>query len=84
MKQFDTDRILTIVCLILSILAYIFTCHWYIGIIMAVVSVGLAIYHNKHFKENKIVRAGSIISIVYLGCIVLILLFMLMYYSLLK
>ncbi len=81
MDKQKLNKVLPYIVLALSILSYLMLCRWYIGIIMAVVSLVLGFYYKRDNDYNKMIRAGMILSGVLLLVAAVFLLFMLIYYG---
>ncbi len=82
MKKDDKEKLVSLGCLLLGILAYPFTCKWYLGIACAVCSVILGFYYGKlESRSDRKVIAGLILSIVYLAGTVLFVVLIGLYWS---
>ena len=75
------NKLLSALCLVCGILALLFVCYWYVGMILAVVSIALGIYTWRRFGRDRMIIAGLICSGLYIIFFVLIAVSMGMYYS---
>ncbi|MCR5354940.1 MAG: hypothetical protein K6E43_05085 [Lachnospiraceae bacterium] len=86
MKRIDIEpeklnKILSIACLITGIGSMLLICYWYIGLILAIVSILSGAYAWRQFGKNKLIVAGIVCSIVYISFFIIIGAAMGLYYS---
>lgn len=79
----DKEKILTWAGLILSIAAYPASCYIYVAIPMGIAALVLTVLHNKHYEQNRLNIATLFLSVLYLGMVALVLIFMAIYYHIL-
>ncbi|MBQ5431322.1 MAG: hypothetical protein IIU28_06695 [Lachnospiraceae bacterium] len=82
MKKDDKEKLVSLGCLLLGILAYPLTCIWYLGFTCAIGSIVLGFYYGKlETKTDRRVIAGLMLSVLYLVMVLLFAIFIGLYWG---
>ena len=72
MKKDDKEKLVSLGCLLLGIMAYPLTCFWYLGLLCAIGSLLLGFYYGKlESGIDRKVIAGLVLSGLYLVMVLL-------------
>lgn len=75
------STVLSAVSLVCGILAPILICYWYVGMVLAVIAIGLGIYVRKRFGGNTMIRVAFVSAGLYVTFFVLLVVIMGIYYN---
>ena len=75
------STVLSVVSLVCGILAPILICYWYVGMVLAVIAIGLGIYVRKRFGGNTMIRVAFVSAGLYVAFFVLLVVIMGIYYN---
>lgn len=75
------STVLSVVSLVCGILAPVLICYWYVGMVLAVIAIGLGIYVRKRFGSNTMIRVAFVSAGLYVAFFVLLVVIMGIYYN---
>lgn len=81
MSEQRLSTVLSVVSLVCGILAPILICYWYVGMVLAVIAIGLGIYVRKRFGGNTMIRVAFVSAGLYVAFFVLLVVIMGIYYN---
>ena len=65
MNRQNLPKILSVISMLCGILAPCLVCYWYVGLLLALVAIGLGIYVQKHFGRNRMIITAYICAGIY-------------------
>ncbi|MCR5641527.1 MAG: hypothetical protein K6G04_09275 [Lachnospiraceae bacterium] len=83
MTEQQQETLLNVLCLGCGLLCYPLVVVWYIGLVLAIAAVGIAFYHDRKYPTNRVTIVGMWLGLVYIGILILIVIFIWGYFHLL-
>lgn len=84
MEETKKKNILSWGCAIAGVLSLPFACYWYVGLILAVVSIVLGVIVTRRYERNRMVTAGWICAGCYLAFFLILAIFLGIYYNIIN
>ena len=84
MDEKKRENILSWGCVIAGMLSIPFVCYWYVGLVLAAISIALGVFVTKKYKRNRKVTIGWICAGCYLAFFLILAIFMGIYYNIIN
>lgn len=79
--KLDKEKLLSFGCMITGVLSIPFVCYWYVGMILAVMSIVLGLLVKQYASLNRLVIIGWVCAGIYVTFFIILILAMGSYYS---
>ncbi len=82
MKEEQKEKAIAILCVLSGISCYLMVClHWIAGLLAAILSIALGIYHGNQYQWNRMTKIGTALGAAFLAFGALVLLSIRIYYA---